>query len=212
MTQKTESEILFEEYCDQLDIDCAPIPRADTKTPDYELILGAQLVIAELKQLDLNDEDSSSFEQARVRGWASAWPNPANRVRRKIQKAGRQLKARSKGLTPALVIIYDNGTSGGVDRTDIRTAMYGDEKVDVSLSPGEAPDVTPLHAGGNRQLTENCNTTISAVGVLYRLTTELSISLFHNHFATNPIDPDWFRDTRLRHLALSSDFYDWTEI
>ncbi len=211
MTQKTKSEILFEQYCDQLDIDCTPIPRADTKTPDYELVLGAQLVIAELKQLDLNNEDSSLFERARVSGSASAWPNSANRVRRKIQRAGRQLKARSKGRTPALVVIYDNGTSGGVDGTDVRTAMYGDETVDVSLFPGGA-DVTPLHAGGNRRLTEKCNTTISAVGVLYRLTTELSISLFHNHFAANPIGPSWFRHSRLRHFALSSDSYDWTEI
>lgn len=212
MTQKTDSEVIFEKFCNQLKINYTSIPCTDKKTPDYILILGSQRVLAELKQLESNEEDRDLYNQARVKGFVVAFCNSVSRVRRKIQRAGKQLKSQNNGLTPALAVIYDNGTSGGVDNTDIKTAMYGDEKAIASYFNNQFVNVTPLHAGGNRRLTDSCNTTISAVGLLWGPKNELSISIFHNHFAANPINPDWFRHDRFRHFALSSDFYDWTEI
>lgn len=212
MSRKTESEVLFEQLCHELGINCKPVPRANKKTPDYDVLLGTHLVNAEVKQLDLNDDDSLLFEEARKRGTACGFCNIDDRLRRKIQKAAQQLKARSMRAVPALAVVYDNGTFGGIDEIDIKTAMYGDEKVVVSLIEGDVAHVSPLHAGGNRQMTEMCNTTISAVGLLDRPAGKLTISLYHNRFAACPINPDWFRHDRFRHFALSSVCYGWIEM
>lgn len=210
-TQRTVSENIFERFCADIGLPCKPVPRAvGKKTPDFDLELNGNIVVAELKQLDPNDSEKALFCRARETGSASGFVATDERIRIKINEANHQLKARSGGCLPSLVVLYDNGTFGGIDSTDIKTAMFGDEKVIVTCANNEVRHVTPLHAGGGRRMTEQCNTTISAVGLLHGPLESALLSVFHNHFAVNPIDPAWCRHERMRHFALKSGCYEWT--
>ena len=56
MTQKTESEMLFEQFCESAGLTLLLVPRSpesEVKTPDYEVHLGDVCLIVEVKQLDL---------------------------------------------------------------------------------------------------------------------------------------------------------------
>ena len=213
MTQKTESELLFEQFCTDLQVPCTPIPRSGGKTPDYDLILGGNVVVAEMKQLDPNDKDIEMWDRVRSSGVASGWSEPGRRVRTKLNaRTSKQLKARTNGTIPALLIVYDNGTFGGTDSTDIKTAMYGAETVTISHSCGNFVGVSGIHAGGGRKMTETCNTTLSAVALLHGAGNTAALSVFHNKYAKNPIDPNWFHDDRFRHFALDDEYFVWYSV
>lgn len=195
-----------------LGIPCRQIARDDGKTPDFDIELSGITVVTELKQLDLNEADKAIFDLARRTGSASGFSTSDNRVRRKINEANPQLKARSRARLPTMVVLYDNGTFGGIDYIDIKTAMYGDEKVVVTLVNHETHQVTPIHPGGGRRMTETCNTTISAFALLTGSLGSAALSVFHNHYAAIPIAPSWFRHERIRQFALASNCYEWTAV
>jgi hypothetical protein len=211
---KTESEILFETFCTTLGIPYVRIPCGIEETPDYDITLGGHQVVTEVKQFEPNDDDERAWADFRSGRNPFGVSEPGRRVRNKIKGASTQLKARSRGKVPALLVLYDNATFGGTDATDIKTAMYGDEKVVVSRSSGE---VSPVHPGGHRQCTAEDNTSISAIGLMYRFGgREVRLDLFHNHFAAVPIDPEWFRvEVSFRHFAhdptIRNAEYEWRE-
>lgn len=209
MTQKTESEIAFERFCDEIGVPWNRVPPDLEITPDYCVRLDSHLVVVEVKECERTQHDEGLFDIAHSDGAACEWVSSDVRVRKKIKRACRQLKARSKGKVPALTVIFDRGTFAGIDGTDIKNAMYGDEV--VTASPIHR-SVSAIHAGGNRQMTESYNTTISAVALLYNTMSLARISVFHNQFASNPIRPDWLRHERVRHLSLASDLYEWIVI
>jgi hypothetical protein len=203
MSKPTESEVAFEEYCTAILISFLRIDRGPGYTPDYDITLGSQTVVTEVKQLDRTEED----EQMIAAG--GGWSLPGKRVRSKFQKANKQLKERSQGKLPAMLVIFDNGTGGGTDATDIKTAMFGHETVVLNPQADGTTMVSPIHAGEKRKCTEDDNTTISAVGLLFWLGGGHRLLVFHNHFATIPINPDWFRHERFQHFGLHPDFYEW---
>jgi hypothetical protein len=207
-SNKTESEILFARLCDNLRIPFVPINRSDSKTPDYEVTLGGHKVVTEVKQLDPNDDDERFLADFRSQSAGCSWSKPGRRVRLKIQDCKKQLKARSQGTFPAMLVIYDNGTAAGTDGTDVKTAMYGDEKVTITPFRDGATDVSAIHPGGGRKCTDTYNTTISAVALLYGSSNYAQLSVFHNHFAAIPIDPAWFHDESFRHYTLDPTDHD----
>ena len=158
MSQVTRSEMLFEKLCARLGIPYQRIPVSEQPTPDYDMLLGGHKVLVEVKQLDPNDGDEQTLAEARLTGSAAAWSNSDDRVRAKINEANKQLKERSQGTLPAMSVIFDNGTFSGIDRDDMKTAMFGDETVVVSRS-STATVVSPIHAGGNRRCTATYNRT-----------------------------------------------------
>lgn len=204
----TKSEMLFELLCRNYGIVCTPIVCAGKKA-DYEIAVKGHRIITEIKQIDPTEADEATWNKGRLRVSAAAWGNSEHRIRLKIQEARKQLKARSNEILPTLLIVYDNGTFAGTDVTDVKTAMFGDEKVVVSHLNYEVASVSPIHAGGNRRFTPDSNTSISAIGLMYKEQPRLTI--FHNHFATNPIDPEWLRFDGIRHYALNSQNYEWME-
>jgi hypothetical protein len=210
---RNESEIIFEEFCTDAAIPFTRIERTGKPTPDYEITLGGHTVVTEVKQLDRNDDDDRAITEARAKGIEVGWSEPGRRVRLKFQTAGKQLKERSQGKLPTMLVIHDNGTFGGTDRDDIKTAMYGDETIVLRRSDDGTTLASPIHAGGQRKCTPNSNKTISAVGLLYRGSGNVRLSVFHNHHAIVPIDPDWFRAETLRHFGCDPDNpdvpYEW---
>src|SRR5687767_12357453 len=104
MSDKTISEILFEQFCKENSILCSQIERQEHKTPDYDVYFGAHLVIAEVKQLDPNEVDEKHCEQVRQREPVAYWEESGRRVRIKIDSAKTQLKLRSQGKYPAILL------------------------------------------------------------------------------------------------------------
>jgi hypothetical protein len=189
---KTRSEHLFERFCRENSLRFSRVlTEIDTKTPDYDVFPRENRVVVEIKELQANDNDETAHNEARAHGAAAAWSDPRNRIRRKIGAAAKQLKCRCEGLYPAIVMLFDNGTFGGIDVTDVKNAMYGDETVLVTRFPsGDTAIVTRL--GGGRTCTPTDNRSLSAVALLWTTGEAVHLSIFHNIFARRHLPYDWF--------------------
>jgi hypothetical protein len=109
--EKTRSEHVFERFYHENSVRFSRVEtESDTKTPDYDVFPQENRVIAEIKELQANDDDEAAWSEARTRGAAAAWSDPRNRIRQKIGVAVKQLKRRSEGLHPAIVVLFDNET------------------------------------------------------------------------------------------------------
>lgn len=208
--QKTKSESLFEDFCARRGIKCERIECGPGKTPDYDIWLSGNKIVAEVKQFETTDKDLA---------WIAAgggWSKPGKRVQPKFTAARAQLKHRSQGKLPTLLVLYDNGTAEGIDGIDIKTAMYGDEVADIRRDASGRSWVSPIHPSRERKFRPNQNTSISALGLLFVFGGECRLSLYHNCFARVPIIPSWYQDDCFRHFTINSvdasASYDWREV
>jgi hypothetical protein len=217
MSTKTISEVLFEKFCEENSIRCSQIERQEYPTPDYDVYFDRHLVIAEVKQIDPNATDEALHEQVQKGETVADWEESGRRVRLKIDSAKKQLKLRSQGKYPAILVLYDNGSAGSTDRDDIKTAMYGHECLRiVPASMTGRPIIKDVGFGPDRKFTPSHNTTFSAIALLYHFTGALRLSIFHNLHAKSPINPSWLRRSTVKHFTLepqiSGTFQEWCEI
>jgi hypothetical protein len=191
---KTASEIFFENLCADLGVSLKRISETNTKTPDYELTIEDQLIIAEVKEMTRNNEEEESDRVFQNRGLGNVLcTTPGNRVRKKISESSPQIKARANGKYPSLLVLFDNGSGvGHLDPYCIRVAMYGLEQVHIAipLDPSVSPYAMGMSYGPKRKMTEEHNTSISAIGVLV-LTgpNTIFLNVYHNKFAAVPLEP-----------------------
>ena len=62
----TESETYFEQFCRRNGFALLPVPVTTTKTPDYTLTTGTQLVVVEVKEILPTAEELESERLARL--------------------------------------------------------------------------------------------------------------------------------------------------
>lgn len=55
MVVKTKSENIFEEFCKENNLQWEKILERDDPTPDYKVLLDAETIIVEVKQIDQDD-------------------------------------------------------------------------------------------------------------------------------------------------------------
>lgn len=223
MSDKTASETLFERFCDDNQIEWKRIEASSVpgkKEPDYEIGVPTQCVVVEVKQFDPNEEEKMLETQLQERGYADMYGGePGTKVRLKIQAGAKQLKARSAGKLPTLLVLYNNVSisNRGVDPYEIKTAMYGIEKIDLAVNAeANTISVTERGFGPKRKLTPTDNTSLSAISVLCGPDNELSLIVYHNVYAVNPLDLRSFQGCRIRHFTLqkkqSKGFQEWREL
>jgi hypothetical protein len=221
LSDRTESEALFEELCAHLGISCAPIAVGQDPTPDYELTLASTTVVVEIKQLNPNDEDREHERQLLAGKVGEYSINPGKRIRQLISRGKGQIRALAKDRNPAVLVVYNNIPLGHVytDPMCILMAMYGyiTVPVEVPPSPAESPRFLDPRFGPKRSLTEEHNTSISALAVLYRDQQQRpGINFFHNSFAAMPLNPDLIRAESVRHYraptVASGEFQFWMEV
>ena len=202
---KTLSELAFERFCETNNIQYARVQTEDGhRNPDYEAYPSGHRTIVEVKELIANEVDAQALQkagEARV-GWA--WTDYSKRVGRKIGDAARQLKQRSAGECPTMVVLFDNGTFGGVDSTDIKNAMYGHEVVSVTITSNTSAAVEQ-RLGGGRKCTPTDNRSLSAAGLMWDTADGPRLSIFHNVFAGCPLPVDWFGTTPVRQYTIDLD-------
>ena len=229
-SDNTISEQLFEEFCADHGIPFEPVPRAATRTPDYDLSIVSHRAIAEVKQIEPNDDDLRAQQALDEGSHASLSGEAGKRVRQVITNSKVQIHELAKGICPGLLVIYNNAGQFSVHHTDpmfVLVAMYGHLQARLRISwpssashaSGEQPSVVSLEDkrfGGKRRVTEADNTSISAVCILYRSADgKPGLNFYHNAFAAQPFDPNWLRGERVRHYVIkdapSHRFETWSE-
>lgn len=177
MTVKTESEALFELFCEKQRLDWARVPTGTGRTPDYRLKFGQTMVFVEIEQIKSEDGFGS-------RGGVHS-RTVGDRVRRKIEEARKQLQAVSHEGSPTILLIYnkvDPMQAFGTETHDFVCAMYGE--LTVRLKDGRIED--SFH-GRNSLLQKDVNTSFSAVGHLRRSSTGAEVRIFENIYARHPL-------------------------
>ena len=179
MTQKTESELLFETFCANNRLDWAPHGTGTTPTPDYRLDLAGATVYVEVKEIESEAGFIPGGRQTRTVG---------EHVRRKISEAKAQLQAASQAGFPTILLVYnsiDPCQAFGTEDQDFTFAMYGEWT--VFFKNGEIED---SFNGRNSSLRPNANTSFSAVGHLRRTENGVKVKIFENAHARIPLPYD----------------------
>jgi hypothetical protein len=188
--KKTQSENIFEKYCSNSEIQYHRITEGSSATPDYYLMIDGQKIVVEVKEIDNKAEIRLVYKSnglINFPGW-----KPGERVRNKIKYSSKQIKARTEGIYPSLLVLFYSGIAPYLDPYEIRIAMYGLEQVHVNLpsNPSISPYITGISYGPNRKMTEEHNTSISAIGILFAPgPNEFKLCVYHNKFAAVPLDP-----------------------
>ena len=208
---KTQSEKWFEEFCTNVGIVCHRITEEDNKTPDYQLEIDDQTIIVEVKEFTRNKEEQKSDQLLKERGYGARLSNtPGDRVRKKITDSSAQIKARTKEIHPSILVLCDikygcGQITGHTDPYNIRVGMYGLEQIHISV-PKEAkasPYATGMSYGPKRKMTEDQNTSISAIGVLSTPgKDDIRLDVYHNFHAAQPLDPALISNYGIRQFRL----------
>lgn len=105
--EKTESERLFEHYCKSKGIIYRRIPETKTRTPDYELEVGNERIVAEVKEI-MSSKGEQGYELLRSRrGYGNALDyTPGDRVRKKTKNSSGQIKACTQGKNPSILVVF----------------------------------------------------------------------------------------------------------
>lgn len=206
-TERTVSEDMFEELCQSVGIACERVDETTTRTPDYEVKFSGHRIVAEVKQFDPNEEEAESIRRMEAGGIGGTTTEPGDRMRKAIGYAAPQLKARSKGECPAMLVIYNNSGAGQhTDPYSVATAMQGLDVVPVLVpkDPAISPQFQDVRSGpSGRKMRANANTTISAIGVLVTDFDDAThLCIYHNRHARHPIDPEWLRHPLVHHFRL----------
>jgi hypothetical protein len=193
---KMLSETLFEKYCDSHGIRWRAVAVGSSRTPDYDIFLRRFKVVTEVKEITQNKEERQADEDLKNNKYTVVRIVPGDRVRGKISDAVPQIKARSKGRFPGLLVLFGKGFSAGhIDSYQIRVAMYGFETI-VFAIPNDmsaSPYAVGKKFGKKRKVTPDDNTSLSAIAVLTAMAEDrLELKIFHNEHAAMPLDPGLF--------------------
>ena len=160
-----ESENLFFGFCEsrgwQVDpIDSHASPEGE-KAADFRIALagGAVEVTVEVKHFEPNKEEREGGVQGGV---------PGERIRRKISRANKQLKASGRNGPGMLVLHNLSGNHLNTHSYAVLTAMRGIDIIPIRVAkdPSEPLVHGPMRPGPRRKLTDDRNTSISCIAVM----------------------------------------------
>lgn len=208
---RTISEQLFESFCTGNGFQACPVQTESHKTPDYILRTGRTSIVVEVKQFDPNATELATLRKPPEEwGESDAFSpeNPGDRVRSKIDSALPQLKKVAGSSMSAMLVLYDNVRlwTEICDANSIGVALYGIENAMISseIAPEGGATIVARWHGGSRRATPSANTTLSAIGLLDHGHDgiEMTLSVFHNYFARNPIAIDSLCGAQIKHYKL----------
>jgi hypothetical protein len=219
-TQSTKSEILFREYCSLRGYvaNRIPAPADGSQFPDYEVLVGKDRVIAEVKELQANPDDEVTANIVQQHVPKAFGDEPGRRVRKHIEKAERQLRRYNDQQVPCLVVLYENIIVNGfrpyqpggflVDPMhplfpgNIDVGMYGLQAVRLRIHQDGRSESLGDVRGGKRTLRFEHQDNISAIVTLHDYAPDYGLFLivYHNFFAKNPLPKTVFADSKDKHL------------
>lgn len=114
----TDSERVFADLCRSRGYEIAKIPENPPHlTPDFEVRTGATIIVAEVKQFDMNDQ-ANAIQKELIRDAVHVGQvdlNHSGGLGRKIAQQAAQLRAASAEGLPTLGVIYSNRVIGPTD-------------------------------------------------------------------------------------------------
>lgn len=206
----TESEMMFQSLSEAKGVSFQRIECEADKTPDYCIDIAGTRIVIEIKQFDADsDEDGILQNRSEQLGKIRTFPlTPGDAVRRKIKKAGPQIKMKTGGTLPSMLILYNRRLLyNPANDYEIRVGMYGFDSIVFAVPDymSVAPYEVDRKFGGSRKMTETCNTSISAVGVLgHDEAGGTQLMVYHNYYAVNPLCPDYLRILASRQFILET--------
>jgi hypothetical protein len=179
MSEKTESEQLFESFCSRNQLSWSPYGEQEgRRTPDYRIVVGDVAICVEIKQIESRQGLEEGGRMTRVVG---------DRIRREISKGAKQIRTAAEAGLPTLLLVYncvDPLQAFGTEQHDFIAAMYGDWTVpivDGRLGEGY---------NGPRGKLRTQNTSFSALGLLRRTSEGSEVIVYENMNARRPIPYD----------------------
>jgi hypothetical protein len=202
----TAGDSLFEKFCSRRGVRCDRIPESHVQRPDYDVQIVDYRLIAEVKTLEPNSEERS-INARRARGeYVAGGGKPGERLRREIRSANSQLRAlaKDKGLPTLLVVFNKTGCSLHTRPYSVMTAMQGIDCVEVSVPANrvERPEFGQTRSGPERAMRHNANTSTSGIAIVDDTLPDGCLDVYHNTFATVPLNPDLMRLSGLRQFRL----------
>lgn len=190
--KRPKSELLFERFCRERGVDFELIPVAKRRrTPDYKFFPAGKLIVVEIAQLDPNNNDRRYSDKQKT-GDSGIGGTIGQRIRQKITDKADQLKAVSRGMVPAILVLYNNTEVCSYTRPEhVRAAMFGFDTyvLAVPSDPSKSVSVVDRFRKGAR-MTAQSNTSLSAIAVLEEDSAgNLTLKVYHNVNATNRISP-----------------------
>ena len=207
MTQ-TRSDLLLERFCAERSIACQPISTGTAKTADYTLTWNDLQIATEVKQIDAKDVPS---EPGEIRVHSTT---PGEHVRRKINKAGPQIRQRIAAGEPSFLIIYNDMYRQICiysEPYDFLVAMYGLQNVILGVPRDGSTYIKGHQFGPKRKMTETSNTSFSALARLREDPAEnLFLDIFHNVHAAVPLSISATRANGVSHYVVPGDLEEFT--
>lgn len=221
----TNGEVVFEEFCNSNNIRFNKIPECDEESPDYLVEFCGNEVIVEIKDIEMNEEEleaEKKLNEGEIVTWGSQ--HVGDRIRYKIDKAKGQIKNRTKGRMPSILVLHDTRPSifNLLTPYEFKVAMYGFESIKLAVPKSySAPprEVGRFFGPKGRKLSFNSKNYISALAKIDKnfSTGEITFFIYHNLFANVPADPVLFSSLKsLKQFQLEEGdgpkFRNWLEI
>lgn len=225
MAELTKSEKLFEQACKATGIACRRVRTANTpgnRRPDYKVRLPRCGAFIEIKEITPNEQDRQRKAALNAGEMFLSIDVPGARLRGGLREASDQLKRTSRLGAPTAVAFFD--MAHGFAYTDpyhVMTAMFGLEAVVIAVPRHHSaqPYTVGMKSGGKATLTDEHNTSISAVIVMCAPSPNEAAApllfVYHNHYARIPCEPEALRGfvaAQYRLAQLDDGKKTWVEI
>jgi hypothetical protein len=218
----TPGEKVFVSFCKANGIHLKKIHEGKGQKPDYEIFVGKQQIMVEVKDFVLNPEEKQAYFALEDGAIAALSSSPGDRVRSKIDKARRKFKNSREAGQPALIVLFDARPVpfNTVEPYDIKVAMHGFETLVLTVPPpgGDSPRLTGKMFGKDRKFSAQTNTYISGIGLINKnCSGDYELHVYHNVYADFPICITSLRSIKkIRQYELSPNptkgFGEWIEI
>ena len=206
---KTISEQLFEQFCYQNKILLKDIPcEKNNKTPDYSILLDDNEIFVEVMEFELDASDEEKLKKGEMITWGGTIGNTA---RIKIKKGNKQLREKTQGQKPGIIVLFNKSIFDHVSFYKIMVAMYGLEQYKINIQTG---DFVNRKLGPKKTLTEKDNTSTSAIMTFHQDENNiLSARLFHNKHSSSPLNKSLFMQiNNVKQFNLSENENEWKEL
>lgn len=215
---RTDSECLFEQFCERNQLRCLRVATASDQgepRPDYRVTgHDATIVFAEIKQVTPNGEERRQ-ERLLLDGKVGSFSTtPGARMREYIAKANPQLRARTGGSAPGLLVVYNDHVflRHHTDPYAVLTAMRGLDVVPVIVpkDPRLTSQFLDLEQGPGKRMTAQANTSISAILAMGPPAEQAwVVTVYHNHYAACPLPVSALVGESFAHRRMTEDEQGW---
>ncbi len=172
MSRGTVSENLFESFCATHGIALARVAAGTGRSPDYEIAIGGTRIVVEVKEIEPSSQEQAELERAVSGQVVVHHLTPGEKVRRKIASQAGQIRSRSNGQAPGILVLFDRAVmTRHLDPYQIRVAMEGFDTVVLAVphDPRQEVRTVGTKAGKRKKMTATDNTGLSGILCAWRL-------------------------------------------